>query len=46
MKLSYKGDLKGLMEYLQYAGYCEKDAEKKGAKLEKVFQDFSGYTGR
>ncbi len=46
MKLGYVGRAGGLMEFIAYAIWCEQDATKKGFKVEKVFDDLSGYTAR
>ena len=44
IKLSFIGSSFGLLNYLNFAKWCEQDAKNKGTKLEKVFSDLSGYT--
>lgn len=44
IQLSFKGSVFGLINYLKFVSWCEEDAKKKGAQVEKVFDDLSGYT--
>ena len=44
LNLSFVGTGEQLLEYLNFAEWAEKDAESKGAKVDKIFSDLSGYT--
>jgi len=44
LKLSFVGSPTHLLEYLVFAQWAEQDAKTKGAKVDKIFSDFSGYT--
>ena len=43
INLSFVGTSEGLMEYLRFVEWAEKDAIQKGAKVVKIFSDLSGY---
>jgi len=43
LNLSFVGNKEGLIEYLKFAEWAEKDAIAKGAKVVKIFSDMSGY---
>lgn len=46
LKLSFAGSIKNLMDYLAFAEWAITDAENRGAKVEKIFSDLSGYTAK
>ena len=41
---SFVGTSEKLLEYLRFAEWAEKDAQNRGAKVDKIFDDLSGYT--
>ena len=43
IQLGYVGNKEGLLEYLKFSEWAEKDAIQKGAKVVKIFSDMSGY---
>lgn len=45
LKLSFAGNKEGLLEYIKFAEWAEKDCLRVwGTKVENIFSDLSGYT--